>query len=93
MFDWKRLKTKSGKSAVREQIERIHGVCQTWFEWDVEDGRLVGTLVVEVYLDIDPNSPDWQRGIQDAIVEAAGTGAHEEAAAAVNRLRIVPRVR
>ena len=59
------------KAIVREHVERIDGVTRTWFEWSHEGGAWVKTLVVEVGFDTDPNSPEYQGNVLDAVENTA----------------------
>ena len=54
---------------------------------------MVKTLVVEITADTDPNSPDFEKGLIDAIEETARDVLERETPMVVSHLRIVPRLR
>jgi hypothetical protein len=84
---------KRDKAIVRQHVEKIAGVSRTWIEWSYEEGHMVKTLVVEITADTDPNSPDFEKGLIDAIEETARDVLERETPMIVSHLRIVPRLR
>ena len=78
-------------AVVRQHIEKIQGVSRTWFEWSDEDGLMVKTLVVEITDDTDPNSPDFNRSLIDAIEDTAKGVLEHETTLIVSHLKIVPK--
>jgi hypothetical protein len=81
---------RAGVAIVRQYIERIEGVSRTWFEWTLEETWLK-TLVIEVEFDTDPNSPDFDQAVLDAIKTTARDVLVNETTMAVHHLRVVPR--
>jgi hypothetical protein len=83
---------KRDKAIVRQHVEKIEGVSRTWIEWSYEEGHMVKTLVVEITADTDPNCPDFEKGLIDAIEETARDVLERETPMIVSHLRIVPRL-
>ena len=77
------------KAMVRELVERIDGVTQTWFELEIEGASRKKTLVVEVSFDNDPNSAHELRAACDEIERTFKAVLREENADVVSKLRIV----
>ena len=82
-----------GKAIVRQHLEKIEGVSRTWFELNLEDSVLVKTLVVEVEFDTDPNDPQYQQNVLDAVLDTAFGVQEHETTMIVTHLKIVPRER
>jgi hypothetical protein len=82
-----------GKAMVRELIEDIDGVSQTWFELEIEGSSRKKTLVVEVSFDLDPNSAHHLRAACDDIEHTFNSILREENGDRVSKLRIVNRSR
>jgi hypothetical protein len=76
---------------IRQHIEKIDGVSRTWFEWTLEGGDLVKSLVVEVNFDTDPNSPNYRHNVLAAIRETAAEVLTNETTMIVSYLKIVPK--
>jgi len=77
------------KAMVRELIEDIEGVNQTWFELEIESGSRKKTLVVEVSFDIDPNSAEHLRSACDQVENTFNSILREENGDRVSKLKIV----
>jgi hypothetical protein len=77
------------KALIRELIERIEGVSQTWFELEIEGASRKKTLVVEVSFELDTNSTHHLRASCDEIERTYRTVIGEENADAVSKLKIV----
>lgn len=80
-----------GKAMVRELIEKIDGVSQTWFELEIEGGSRKKTLVAEVNFDLDANSAHHLRAACDEIESTFANIIREENGDLVSKLRIVNR--
>jgi hypothetical protein len=78
---------------VRELVERIDGVSQTWFELEIEGSRREKTLVVEVSFDLDPNSAHFLREACDEIEDTFAAVLREENGDLVSKLKIVNKPR
>jgi hypothetical protein len=83
--------SRQGKAMVRELIEDIDGVSQTWFELEIEGSSRKKTLVVEVSFDLDPNSAHHLRHACDEIENTFRAVLREENGDQVSRLKIVNR--
>ena len=81
----------SDKAIVRQHVERIPGVTQTWFEWGIEESTLTKTLVVEVDFDTDPNNSQCRRHVLNAIKDTA-VGVLENGTMIVSDLKIIPKL-
>ncbi len=81
------------KAMVRELIEDIDGVSQTWFELEIEGISRKKTLVVEVNFDLDPNSVHHLRAACDEIEDTFAAVLREENGDMISKLRIVNRSR
>ena len=79
------------KALIRELIERIDGVDQTWFELEIEGTNRKKTLVVEVGFELDANSAHHLRAACDQIEHTYRTVIGEENADVVSKLRLVNR--
>ncbi|MDH6262060.1 hypothetical protein [Bradyrhizobium sp. BR13661] len=79
------------KAMVRELVERIDGVAQTYFELEIAGHHRKKTLVVEVDFDLDPNSGHYSRAKLDAIEDTFATVIREDNADIVSKLKIVGR--
>jgi hypothetical protein len=77
------------KALIRELIERIEGVSQTWFELEIEGSSRKKTLVVEVGFELDSNSTHHLRASCDEIERTYRTVIGEENGDAVAKLKIV----
>lgn len=77
------------KAMVRELVERIEGVTQTWFELEIEGNSRKKTLVVEVSFDLDPNSADFLRAACDEIEKTFAAVIREDNGDVVSKLKIV----
>lgn len=79
------------KALIRELIERIEGVTQTWFELEIEGSSRKKTLVVNVSFELDANSTHHLRATCDEIERTFKTVIGEENGDAVSKLKIVNR--
>jgi hypothetical protein len=77
------------KALIRELIERIEGVDQTWFELEIEGSSRKKTLVVEVGFDSDIDGTHALRTACDEIERTYKMVIGEENADAVSKLKIV----
>jgi hypothetical protein len=77
------------KALIREFIERIEGVNQTWFELEIEGSSRKKTLVVEVGFASDVGGTQDLRTACDEIERTYRTVIGEENADAVSKLKIV----
>jgi hypothetical protein len=77
------------KALIRELIERIEGVNQTWFELEIEGSSRKKTLVVEVGFASDVDGTHDLRTACDEIERTYTTVIGEENADAVSKLKIV----
>lgn len=80
-------------SAIREAVSSLRGVSGTWFEWTVEGGVQIKTLVVEVSFDTDPSAEFFDSSAMDDIVSTATDVLYNKTTMVVSHLRIVPRGR
>ena len=78
------------KAIVRKHLEKIDGVTRTWFEWSLEQGNRLKTLVVEVNFDTDPNSSEFRENVINAIEETAKGVLTDETTMVISHLKIVP---
>jgi hypothetical protein len=74
---------------IREFIERIEGVNQTWFELEIEGSSRKKTLVVEVGFASDVDGTHDLRAACDEIERTYRTLIGEENADAVSKLKII----
>ena len=79
------------KARIRELIEHIDGVTQTWFELEIEGSTRKKTLVVEVGFDLDSNSARYLRTACDDIERTFAAVLREDSGDVVSKLRIVNR--
>jgi hypothetical protein len=77
------------KALIRELVERIEGVNQTWFELEIEGSSRKKTLVVEVGFASDTDGAHDLRTACDDIERAYRTVISEENADAVSKLKII----
>ena len=75
---------------VRRELEKHPKVTRTWFEWDLEGGHQLKTLVIEAAFDADPNSPDFSQAVLDRI-ERIAKGGLANTTMNVTHIRIVPK--
>jgi hypothetical protein len=80
------------KAVVRKELERIEGVTRSWFEWTIEKGQQLKTLVVEIDCPTDPNMAGFRPGLLDAIEETAKEVLTNGTTMTVSYLRVVPRL-
>ncbi|MDQ0391435.1 hypothetical protein [Labrys monachus] len=74
---------------LRRDLERIEGVCGTWFEWTLENSEMIRTLVVEVDFDTDPDSEAFGRdGLHE--IESAALNVIMDASIPTTHLKVVP---
>jgi hypothetical protein len=85
--------SRQGKAMVRELIEDIEGVSQTWFELEIEGSSRKKTLVVEVSVDLDPNGAHHLRHACDEIERTFSAALREVSGDQVSKLKIVNRSR
>jgi len=83
--------TSDDKAIVRQHVERIPGVTRTWFEHSLEGPGLARILVVEVEFDTDPNNPQFDRNVLEAIVSTATGVLENDTTMSVSHLKIVPK--
>jgi len=76
---------------VRQELAKHPAVSRTWFEWTIEDGHKLKTLVVEVKFDTDPNVADFNPSALDEIQEIVGDALKDKTTMSVSYLRIVPK--
>jgi len=50
------LEYVQGIAVVRQNLAKIPQVTRSWFEWDIENGKQLKLLVIEVDFDTDPNN-------------------------------------
>ena len=81
--------SRQGRAMIRELIEDIDGVSQTWFELEIEGISRKKTLVVEVNFDLDPNSTHLLRAACDEIEDTFAAVLREENGERVSKLKIV----
>jgi hypothetical protein len=79
------------KALIRELVERIDGVNQTWFELEIEGSNRKKTLVVEVGFASDMDGTHDLRTACDEIERTYRTVIGEENTDAVSKLKIVNR--
>jgi hypothetical protein len=77
---------------VRQEMAKMSGVSKTWFEWSLEEGNQVKTLVVEVSFDTDPNSPEFKQGQLDDIMRVAQDVVKNRSTMVISHLRVVPKL-
>lgn len=80
----------SGKSIVRQEVEKITGVNRTWFEHESYGDSFKKILVVEVSFDTDPESHSFQQSILEDISREVAHVLANHTTMMVGGMRIVP---
>jgi hypothetical protein len=77
-------------AVVRQAVEKVAGVSKTWFEWTMEKGDFLKTLVVEVSFDTDPNSEGYNQSAIEEIGRVTKDALANQTTMVVSYLRIIP---
>jgi hypothetical protein len=84
------LEYVQGIAVVRQNLAKIPQVTRSWFEWDIENGKQLKLLVIEVDFDTDPNNySGFKRNVLaeiERVVRGEGT-----TTMVIDKVRIVPR--
>jgi hypothetical protein len=81
----------NNKAYIRQKLEALPYVSQTWFEWRLENDTMVKALVIEVTFDTDPSLFDSHH---DALAEIESTAKDllAETIMVISHIRIIPRL-
>jgi hypothetical protein len=82
------LESVQGIAVVRQNLAKIPQVTRTWFEWNIENGKQLKLLVVEVDFDTDPNNYSGFK--RNALAEIERVVREEGTTMVIDKVRIVP---